>query len=231
MRPGPNSRRTRGRNNNPGGGGGRRPNLPNRNQTFDSNGPDVRIRGNAYQVHEKYLALARDAAASGDRIMAENYLQHAEHYYRIINAINEAYTQAQQQPFDGGRDGGGRGDQVGRDFGGRGDYGARDNGQRVFDPRDEVGQESDFGADPRQSDERESRDTGTNGTQVSDLLPGEARTAEATSGEGEGAQGERPARRRRNPGSRPRRGAANGADSGETAAEAAPDRDQPEIGS
>jgi hypothetical protein len=60
-----------------------------RQQTFDSNGPDVRVRGNAYQVLEKYLALARDASAAGDRISAENFLQHAEHYYRLINVHND----------------------------------------------------------------------------------------------------------------------------------------------
>lgn len=110
MRQGPNSRRSRGRNNhNNSGNGARRPNLPNRNQTFDSNGPDVRIRGNAYQVCEKYQALARDAASSGDRVMAENYLQHAEHYHRIILSMNEAHAQAAsrdmqaQQPQQGGR--------------------------------------------------------------------------------------------------------------------------------
>ncbi|MBK3736647.1 DUF4167 domain-containing protein, partial [Azospirillum brasilense] len=73
-----------------GGGGNRRQNVPLRHQTFDSNGPDVRIRGNAWQVHEKYLALARDASSSGDRVQAENYLQHAEHYFRIINQIQES---------------------------------------------------------------------------------------------------------------------------------------------
>lgn len=67
---------------------GRKPSN-NRNQTFDSNGPSVRIRGNAFQVHEKYLTLARDAYASGDRVMAENYFQHAEHYYRIVNATTD----------------------------------------------------------------------------------------------------------------------------------------------
>src|SRR5579859_1295686 len=97
MRQGPNPKRSRGRNNNNGGGGGgRRPNLPLRMQTFDSNGPDVRIRGSAFQVHEKYLQLARDASASGDRIIAESYLQHAEHYYRIIAAAQEQ-QQLQQQ--------------------------------------------------------------------------------------------------------------------------------------
>jgi hypothetical protein len=54
------------------------------------------VRGNAFQVHEKYLGLAKDALSSGDRVLAENYLQHAEHYYRIIEAINEA-TAAEQR--------------------------------------------------------------------------------------------------------------------------------------
>jgi hypothetical protein len=73
------------------------PHMPVRSQTFDSNGPDVRIRGNAYQVLEKYLALARDATAAGDRIAAENFYQHAEHYYRLINASGENQYRQQQQ--------------------------------------------------------------------------------------------------------------------------------------
>jgi hypothetical protein len=76
-------KRQRGRNN------GRKPHIPVRSQTFDSSGPDVRIRGNAYQVLEKYLAMARDATAAGDRVAAENFYQHAEHYYRMINANAE----------------------------------------------------------------------------------------------------------------------------------------------
>ena len=63
----------------------RKQNVPLRAQTFDSQGPDVRVRGNANQVYEKYSALARDAAMSGDRILAESYAQFAEHYYRILN--------------------------------------------------------------------------------------------------------------------------------------------------
>jgi hypothetical protein len=84
---------------------GRRPqtNNPghqhNPNRTFDSNGPEVKIRGSAVHVYEKYLQLARDANASGDRIAAENYLQHAEHYYRILAANQQ---QQQQQPYQGG---------------------------------------------------------------------------------------------------------------------------------
>ena len=78
----PNSnKRSRGRNN--------RRNNNNRSQVFDSNGPDVRIRGTAYQVNEKYMALAKDAASGGDLILAESYLQHAEHYQRIINSWNK----------------------------------------------------------------------------------------------------------------------------------------------
>lgn len=78
MRPGSNTRRPRGRPN-------RKQHGSPRSQTFDSHGPDVRIRGNAPQVYEKYLTLARDATASGDRISAESYYQFAEHYFRIMN--------------------------------------------------------------------------------------------------------------------------------------------------
>jgi uncharacterized protein DUF4167 len=87
MRPGPN-KRSRGRNN--GNNPHHRPRMPHRIQTFDSNGPNVKIRGNAYQVFERYVALAREAAASGDRIAAENLYQHAEHYFRVMNANGEA---------------------------------------------------------------------------------------------------------------------------------------------
>ncbi|HEX2115826.1 MAG TPA: DUF4167 domain-containing protein [Alphaproteobacteria bacterium] len=95
MRPGPNMKRQRGRNN------GRKPHMPQRSQTFDSSGPDVRIRGNAYQVLEKYLALARDASAAGDRIAAENFYQHAEHYYRVISANGEHQRHQQHQQMHG----------------------------------------------------------------------------------------------------------------------------------
>lgn len=87
MRPGQNqNKRNRGRHNNNGGNPNNRPRVPNRMQTFDSNGPNVKIRGNAYQVFERYVALAREAASAGDRIVAENLYQHAEHYFRIVNA-------------------------------------------------------------------------------------------------------------------------------------------------
>jgi Domain of unknown function (DUF4167) len=82
-------------NNGGGGGGGGGGHNPNR--TFDSNGPEVKIRGSAANVYEKYLQLARDANSSGDRVMAENYLQHAEHYYRIMAAQQAQMQQYQQQ--------------------------------------------------------------------------------------------------------------------------------------
>ncbi len=66
-------------------------------RSLDSNGPNIKIRGSASQIFEKYLALAHDANASGDRIMAENYLQHAEHYYRILNP-NAEDERSQPQP-------------------------------------------------------------------------------------------------------------------------------------
>jgi hypothetical protein len=58
-------------------------------RVYDSNGPDVRIRGTAWQVTEKYQALAKDAEASGNWVMAESYYQHAEHYQRIISSFED----------------------------------------------------------------------------------------------------------------------------------------------
>ncbi|KXF79397.1 hypothetical protein ATN84_06725 [Paramesorhizobium deserti] len=92
MRPGQQNRRMRGRGNNNRKG----PNPLSRN--YESNGPDVKIRGNAQHIAEKYATLARDAQASGDRVMAENYLQHAEHYNRIIMAAQaQAPVQFQRE--------------------------------------------------------------------------------------------------------------------------------------
>ncbi len=96
------------------GGGGGSPrqyggNIPlNRNHVFDSSGPDLRIRGTAQQLFEKYLQLGRDATGSGDRVMAESYFQYAEHYFRILNAINQAAHQNAGQNGQGGGQGGGQ---------------------------------------------------------------------------------------------------------------------------
>lgn len=72
----------------------------NINRALDSNGPDVRIRGTANQIYDKYLALARDATSAGDRVKAENYLQHAEHYFRLIRSIQQS-QQPQAESYDG----------------------------------------------------------------------------------------------------------------------------------
>lgn len=69
----------------------------NRNHVFDSNGPDMRLRGTAQQLFEKYLQLGRDAFGSGDRVTAEGYFQHAEHYFRILNAMSQAQSGGQHQ--------------------------------------------------------------------------------------------------------------------------------------
>lgn len=88
--------------------GGRRPHPNNANRNYDSNGPDVKIRGSASHIFERYCQLARDASAAGDRIAAENHLQHAEHYYRIMLA-NGLVTprQANQRGQNGSGNGGG----------------------------------------------------------------------------------------------------------------------------
>lgn len=98
MRPGQQNKRGRGRNNN---NNNNNTSSNHNNQrkggnpltrTYDSSGPDVKIRGTAQHIAEKYSTLARDAQSAGDRVIAENYLQHAEHYNRIIAA-----AQAQMQ--------------------------------------------------------------------------------------------------------------------------------------
>lgn len=98
MRPGQQKQRGRGRN-----GGGGNQNINQRKgqnpltRTYDSSGPDVKIRGTAQHIAEKYMALARDATSSGDRVMAENYLQHAEHYNRIIAAAQAMFQERFQR--------------------------------------------------------------------------------------------------------------------------------------
>jgi hypothetical protein len=67
-------------------------------RVFESNGPDIKIRGTASHVAEKYVQLARDARSSGDPVAAENYYQHAEHYFRLIAAAQEQFRQNQPQP-------------------------------------------------------------------------------------------------------------------------------------
>jgi hypothetical protein len=139
--------RQRGRNNGGGkprpmgGGGG-----PNRNPNFDGGG-NMRPRGNAQQLMEKFLAMARDASAMGDRVAAENYFQHADHYYRVLNARFEQQQQGggnnngqqrnnqhggQRYDRDPNDQGGGQGDNQGYNQGGQnyGQDGNRQDGNR-----------------------------------------------------------------------------------------------------
>ena len=201
MRPGQQNKRGRGRGNNNGGGGGGNNNNNNFNRkgsnpltrTYDSSGPDVKIRGTAQHIAEKYSALARDAHSSGDRVMAENYLQHAEHYNRII-----ASAQAQmQERFQ-------RDDQH--------NYNDRDGGDRDMDDMD--GQDMDdqpqmapapvrqhapvVAAAPAPAPAPEAID-GTGPQPVIEGIPAEVAIEEETP-----AGGERQPRRR-NAGNRPRR--------------------------
>jgi len=168
-----NMKRMRGRNHRSGGGGGGGGSggqirhhsgggVPlNRNHVFDSNGPDMRVRGTAQQLFEKYLQLGRDATSSGDRVMAEGYFQHAEHYFRILNAMNQAAQQGQQQNASGGGTAGGQGS------GGQGGGGGGQGGgghRRPYQGNDDGGPPSQNETDeaergyPGSGDQPESRE-------------------------------------------------------------------------
>src|SRR5215217_8193371 len=97
MRPNNQNNKNRQRSRN---GGRKHVNPLSRN--FESNGQDVKVRGNAAHIAEKYLQLARDAQSSGDSVMAENYLQHAEHYFRIVSSAQQALngTRDDENEFD-----------------------------------------------------------------------------------------------------------------------------------
>src|SRR3569623_1761602 len=96
MRNGQNKQRMRNRNNNNNNNNNRRGQNP-MTRVYESNGPDIKIRGTASHIAEKYLQLAGDARSSGDPVAAENYYQHAEHYFRLIAAAQEQFRQTQQQ--------------------------------------------------------------------------------------------------------------------------------------
>ena len=144
-----------------GGGGGGGPvrhqsgNTPlNRNHVFDSSGPDLRVRGTAQQLFEKYLQLGRDATSSGDRVMAESYFQHAEHYFRILNAMNQA---AQVSPQGGGGQNGGQPQQRRQQYEPQGEAGNdRANEPRGNEPQREP-QYDDEGDDDQAGSSHEPR--------------------------------------------------------------------------
>src|SRR4030088_1188453 len=92
-----NNKRMRNRNNNNNNNNNRRGQNP-MTRVFESNGPDIKIRGTASHVAEKYVQLARDARSSGDPVAAENYYQHAEPYFRVSAPAEEQSRETQPQP-------------------------------------------------------------------------------------------------------------------------------------
>ena len=138
MRNGQN-KRMRGRNNNNNNNNRKSSNPLTR--VYESNGPDVKIRGTASHVAEKYIQLARDSQTSGDPVSAENYYQHAEHYFRMIAAAQDQFRQGQQQPFnrpDGEQQRDENFDDDGEDFQAPGEpgYGSRGDPQAAQPQRD-----------------------------------------------------------------------------------------------
>lgn len=215
-----NKNRSRGRNNN---GGRKHVNPLSRN--FESNGPDVKVRGNAAHIAEKYVQLARDAHASGDSVMAENYFQHAEHYFRIVSAAQPQGAQ--------------RFDQFGQEIDGEGDEnedGGNNNGDgleqhaRMPEPRQQERQQDRGERQNRsESQPRENQDAQAVATgQASGGSNDEAATADAGAPEKSGETEPRKVRERR---PRRRRVAAGAVEAGAGVTGAADTSGpQPEVG-
>jgi len=92
-------KRQRGRGRKPGGGHHNNYNPHQPNRTMESSGPDTKVRGPASHIYERYLQLARDAQSSGDRVLSENYLQHADHYFRLVRQMQPAMPPPQADRF------------------------------------------------------------------------------------------------------------------------------------
>lgn len=187
--------RGRGRNKPGGGGGG---NQHHGNRSLESNGPDVKIRGTAAQVYEKYMQYARDAQSGGDRVKYENYLQHAEHYYRVMAATMPRERLLQQQNGEGGF---GQGQQA---MGEGGNPQASEGGApegETSDPMkvvDDGAGEADDGDDEAEAASEES------GEEVQAQSEDEGENAQGQEG-GNGRGRRRRGRRRHNDGDRPSR--------------------------
>jgi hypothetical protein len=224
--------RMRGRNR---GGGGKNHNPLTR--VYESNGPDVKIRGTANHVAEKYIQLARDATASGDPVAAENYYQHAEHYFRLIAAAQEQFRQSQpfqqQQPRQDAND---------ENF--DGDDDAQPSGEPHYTPREQpYPQQRDFQQHRQHNQQRHERndqprheraqhqpgnsegDVGGLPSFITGAQPQQNQSAHGQNGhEGQGGQADRfpPNRRRRR-----HRGPSQDVQGGESADDAAPAETQP----
>lgn len=226
-----------------GRGGQRKPGGHQPNRALESNGPDVKVRGPAAHIYERYMQLARDANSSGDRVQAENYLQHAEHYFRVFRAMQPVAPPPQLDRFgddldldgveddgDGMDDSDGRGDyaqqsdqprQDRRDYGQRGDYQPRE--RRDYQPRGEY--QSREPREPREQREPrpdyQQRERGESQPrearadyQDQEQAPREPRT-EGGEAEGFEADGPRRGRRGRRNRFRPEGGARNGEGGGQ----------------
>ena len=206
-----NKNRQRGRNNN---GGRKHVNPLSRN--FESNGPDVKVRGNASHVAEKYLQLARDAQSSGDPVLAENYLQHAEHYFRIV-AAGQPQNQGRVDQFGQSQD------QDDDDFEPINDrFASPEPPQPQFQPQRQPDQQGNYSSD---SDDN----SGESQAQQQPAVPAAIVSGEQGSGEGgqafnaaagEGGEARRPRDRNRR---RRGRGPLDGAPTGDPANAPQPD--------
>lgn len=193
-----NKNRSRGRNNN----GGRKHVNP-LSRSFESNGPDVKVRGNAAHIAEKYLQLARDAQSSGDSVMAENYLQHAEHYFRIVAAAQPQQSAQRPDQFGQGADG----EDFDDDFPPMNDRFASPEPAQRFVPQQ-----------PEQPPQPAAAESESGETVVIQAVPVE--------GEAQGEGGEQ----RRHRDRRPRRRSRGGGEGGPAAGVSDPNAPQPDVG-
>jgi len=194
----------RGRNNSGGGGNNNNNNNNNRKgpnpltRNYESNGPDVKIRGSAQQIAEKYAQLARDSHSSGDRVMAENYLQHAEHYNRIIAAAQAQMPIQNMQAtgrensdddMDDDRDEfDNQGNNTGQGNGGQ-NNGNQNNGNNQNNGDADQSQPSNFGGDrPQQNDRPQQMNLGAAPQPVIDGTPAEVALNPEASGDGNSRQ-------------------------------------------
>ena len=189
MRPQQQNRRMRGRNNSGGNNNNNRkgPNPLTRN--YESNGPDVKIRGSAQQIAEKYAQLARDAHSSGDRVMAENYLQHAEHYNRIIAAAQAQLPIQNQNARDNSDDNDNDDDRDDFDNQGSGDNAGQGGQDRNQDRNQDRGNQERSGQGDGDGDQNRQESHGTGPQPVIDGTPAEVALNSDASGEGNGSSG------------------------------------------
>ncbi len=214
-------KRQRGRGRKPGGGGGGgggNNNHNHGNRSLESNGPDVKIRGTAAQIYEKYAQYARDAQSGGDRVRYETYLQHAEHYYRVMAASmprerllqqQEAGLQAQNALDEGDAqqtDGNGYSEQqdptrANEQHGQNHNNNQNNNhGGHSNNDADNGDDENDADSDDRQDADQPNRDAQARDVQARDGQPQDAQQAQDGNQEGAGRGRRRRGRRRSNEG-------------------------------